>query len=81
MLRSLPDLASFKHAGRKIVAVVAWDVQMARIAERAGVDLVSARIVAAALARAATEELTVEWLRDTFLTALASAGPPPVELA
>ena len=41
MLRSLPDLASFKHAGRKIVAVVAWDVQMARIAERAGVDLVS----------------------------------------
>jgi 3-methyl-2-oxobutanoate hydroxymethyltransferase len=30
-----------KPAGRKIVGVVAWDFQMARIADRAGVDLVS----------------------------------------
>jgi 3-methyl-2-oxobutanoate hydroxymethyltransferase len=30
-----------KREGRKIVAVVAWDTQIARIAERAGVDLVS----------------------------------------
>src|SRR5947207_9222944 len=30
-----------KRAGRKIVAVVAWDYQIAQIAERAGVDLVS----------------------------------------
>lgn len=34
-------LASYKETGRKIVAVVAWDVQMARIADRVGVDLVS----------------------------------------
>lgn len=34
-------LASFKGSGRKIVAVVAWDVQMARVADRVGVDLVS----------------------------------------
>jgi 3-methyl-2-oxobutanoate hydroxymethyltransferase len=30
-----------KHDGRKIVGVVAWDVQIARIADRAGVDIVS----------------------------------------
>src|SRR5947207_12908100 len=30
-----------KRAGRKIVAVVAWDYQIAQIAERTGVDLVS----------------------------------------
>src|SRR5438105_6550772 len=30
-----------KREGRKIVAVVAWDYQIAQIAERAGVDLVS----------------------------------------
>lgn len=30
-----------KRQGRKIVAVVAWDAQMAQIAERAGVDMVS----------------------------------------
>jgi glycerol-3-phosphate dehydrogenase (NAD(P)+) len=51
-----------------------------QLAERAGVDLVSARIVAAALQRAATEELTVEWLRATFLTAFGSVGPAPVEM-
>ena len=37
-------LASLQHAkaeGRRIVGVVAWDFQMARIADRAGVDLVS----------------------------------------
>ena len=30
-----------KRAGRKIVGVVAWDTQIAQIADRAGVDLVS----------------------------------------
>src|SRR6476469_9356806 len=30
-----------KRVGRKIVGVVAWDYQMARIVDRAGVDLVS----------------------------------------
>jgi 3-methyl-2-oxobutanoate hydroxymethyltransferase len=34
-------LRKMKRDGRKIVGVVAWDVQIARIADRAGVDLVS----------------------------------------
>ena len=38
---SLADLRAMKPAGRKIVGVVAWDFQIARIADRAGVDLVS----------------------------------------
>jgi 3-methyl-2-oxobutanoate hydroxymethyltransferase len=38
---SLADLPPMKRAGRKIVGVVAWDYQMARIVDRAGVDLVS----------------------------------------
>ncbi|MET0705168.1 MAG: 3-methyl-2-oxobutanoate hydroxymethyltransferase [Mycobacterium sp.] len=37
----LTDLAAMKRTGRKIVGVVAWDYQMARIVDRAGVDLVS----------------------------------------
>lgn len=38
---TLPVLAKMKRDGRKIVCVVAWDYQMARIADRAGVDIVS----------------------------------------
>jgi 3-methyl-2-oxobutanoate hydroxymethyltransferase len=38
---SLSRLQHMKRDGRKIVGVVAWDVQMARIVDRAGVDLVS----------------------------------------
>ncbi len=38
---SLNRLQQMKRDGRKIVGVVAWDVQMARIVDRAGVDLVS----------------------------------------
>ena len=38
---SLAALQQMKREGRKIVAVVAWDTQIAQIAERAGVDLVS----------------------------------------
>lgn len=34
-------LQEMKHRGRKIVGVVAWDAQMAEIAERAGADLLS----------------------------------------
>ena len=37
-IRELQDL---KKSGRKIVGVVAWDFQIAQIADRAGVDLVS----------------------------------------
>jgi 3-methyl-2-oxobutanoate hydroxymethyltransferase len=37
----LERLTRLKREGKKIVAVVAWDAQMAAIAERAGVDLVS----------------------------------------
>jgi 3-methyl-2-oxobutanoate hydroxymethyltransferase len=38
---AIPDLQNMKREGRKIVGVVAWDFPMARIADRAGVDLVS----------------------------------------
>lgn len=38
---TVPRLQRMKGDGRKIVAVVAWDFQLARIADRAGVDLVS----------------------------------------
>lgn len=37
----LADLRGRKTDGRKIVGVVAWDYQIARIVDRAGVDLVS----------------------------------------
>ena len=38
---TLPGLQAMKSRGQKIVGVVAWDYQMARIVDRAGVDLVS----------------------------------------
>ena len=38
---TLHALQEMKRQGRKIVAVVAWDVHMAAIADRAGVDMVS----------------------------------------
>src|SRR5215210_7600766 len=38
---TLPARHAMKREGRKIVGVVAWDFQIARIADRAGVDLVS----------------------------------------
>jgi 3-methyl-2-oxobutanoate hydroxymethyltransferase len=38
---TLPGLQAMKREGKKIVGVVAWDYQMARIVDRAGVDLVS----------------------------------------
>ena len=38
---SIRALQAMKHQRRKIVGVVAWDFQIAQIADRAGVDLVS----------------------------------------
>ena len=38
---SIAGLQQMKRDGRKIVGVVAWDWQMAQIADRAGVDIVS----------------------------------------
>lgn len=38
---TVPALQEMKRAGRKIVGVVAWDYQLARLADRAGVELVS----------------------------------------
>jgi 3-methyl-2-oxobutanoate hydroxymethyltransferase len=38
---TVPLLQKMKREGRKIVGVVAWDTQIAKIADRAGVDLVS----------------------------------------
>jgi 3-methyl-2-oxobutanoate hydroxymethyltransferase len=39
---TIPALHAMKRAERKIVGVVAWDYQIARIADRTGVELVSA---------------------------------------
>lgn len=38
---TLETLRGMKAAGRKIVGVVAWDYQMARVADRVGVEIVS----------------------------------------
>ena len=38
---TLPALHRSKRSGRKIVGVVVWDYQLARIVDRAGVDIVS----------------------------------------
>jgi 3-methyl-2-oxobutanoate hydroxymethyltransferase len=38
---TLPQLQQMKRDGRKIVGMVVWDYQMARIVDRAGVDIVS----------------------------------------
>jgi 3-methyl-2-oxobutanoate hydroxymethyltransferase len=38
---TVPQLLAMKREGRKIVGVVAWDYQIAKVADRAGVDLVS----------------------------------------
>src|SRR5262245_44843052 len=38
---TIAALHEMKRAGRKIVAVVAWDFQIAQIADRAGVEIIS----------------------------------------
>jgi 3-methyl-2-oxobutanoate hydroxymethyltransferase len=38
---TIPALLQMKREGKKSVGIVAWDYQMARIADRAGVDIVS----------------------------------------
>src|SRR5437660_11851247 len=38
---TIPALQQMKRDGKKSVGVVAWDYQIARIAERAGVDFIS----------------------------------------
>ena len=38
---TLPALRQMKADARKIVGVVAWDYQMAQVADRAGVEIVS----------------------------------------
>ena len=38
---TIPALHKMKREGRKIVGVVAWDSEIAQIADRAGVDLIS----------------------------------------
>lgn len=38
---TIPRLHAMKREGRKIVGLVAWDVHMARLADRAGVEIVS----------------------------------------
>src|SRR5215467_2793763 len=38
---TIPQLQQMKHDGKKIVGVVAWDYQIARIIDRTGVDIIS----------------------------------------
>jgi len=38
---TISALRQMKRDGRKIVGVVAWDTEIARIADRAGVDFIS----------------------------------------
>src|SRR5580698_2627404 len=38
---TIPALQQMKSEGRKIAGVVAWDTPLARLADRAGVDIVS----------------------------------------
>jgi 3-methyl-2-oxobutanoate hydroxymethyltransferase len=38
---TIPHLQAMKRAGEKIVGIVVWDYQMAMIADRAGVDIIS----------------------------------------
>src|SRR5262249_25304669 len=38
---TIPTLHGMKREGQKIVGIVAWDFQIAQIADRAGVDLIS----------------------------------------
>src|ERR1700689_1780864 len=38
---TIPALQQMKREGKKSIGVVAWDYQIARIADRAGVDFVS----------------------------------------
>src|SRR5215467_2406831 len=59
---SVIALRRMKREGRKIVGVVAWDFQIAQIAERAGVDLISVGAAAGVnmWGRAANAPITVE---------------------
>src|ERR687892_1792788 len=58
---AIPALQEMKRAGRKIVGVVAWDYQIAQIADRAGVDLVSVGdSVGVNLWGQAPDEITIE---------------------
>ena len=38
---TIPALHAMKREGRKIAGIVAWDTQLAQLADRAGVDIVS----------------------------------------
>src|SRR5215470_4947951 len=59
---SVIALRKMKREGRKIVGVVAWDAQIAQIAERAGVDLISVgdSVGVNLWGRAASAPVTVE---------------------
>lgn len=57
----ISDLQKMKQEGRKIVGVVVWDTQIAQIADRAGVDLVSVGdSVGVNLWGQAPDEITIE---------------------
>jgi len=81
----LASLHAMKREGRKIVAVVAWDYQIAQIAERAGADIVSVGdSVGVNLWGQAPDEITLEEMlvvckavRRGVRRALVSCDLPP----
>jgi 3-methyl-2-oxobutanoate hydroxymethyltransferase len=82
---AIADLQRMKREGRKIVGVVAWDYQIAQIAERAGVDIVSVGdSVGVNLWGQAPDEITIEEMlivckavRRGVKRALVSCDLPP----
>ena len=52
---TIPALLQMKRDGRKSVGVVAWDYQIARIADRAGVDIVEEKRSARQQAKAVAD--------------------------
>ena len=81
--RLLGTGASVEEAARSIgstVEGIASTAAALQLAERSGIDLPSARIVAGALRQGAVEDRAVDRLRHLFVTALASEGPVPAEL-
>jgi 3-methyl-2-oxobutanoate hydroxymethyltransferase len=59
---TIANLQAMKREGRKIVGVVAWDFQIAKIADRAGVDIVSVgdSVGMNLWGRAAPEDMTLD---------------------
>ena len=75
---TLPALQAMKREGRKIVGVVAWDFQMAQIADRAGLSrtVVYRHFADRADLDAAVQARALELLRAELVPALGFEGTP-----